>query len=541
LRRLALLALAALAAVPAAAQAAPTLVQVGDFKAPTFVTAPPLDTSHVYVVERAGTIRSLRDGVTQATPFLDITGLVSPTDGERGLLSMAFAPDYATSGRFYVYYTARTPHLGDIQIDEFQRSASNPEVADPASRRPILTIEHSSQNNHNGGQLAFGPDGMLYAGTGDGGGAGDPSRNGQNPATRLGKLLRIDPRPGAALAPADNPYIPSGGDGLVFSIGLRNPYRFSFDRATGDLAIGDVGQDLVEEVDFVAKANGLGRGANYGWNVIEGNLKYGGSGAGQPAPASVFPSGYVGPVITHAHASGWCSVTGGYVLRDAALPELAGRYIYSDFCNGLIYSAVLSGTGGATAVGPVPGLPKVDQLDSFGEDGCGRLYVASLAGPVYRLATTGACAGPAPVPFPTSAAPPAATTPAPVAAPTVIDRRAPLVKLTASVRQRALRRGYVRVSAGCDEQCKVTASAKLNLSGRTKSAKAVGPLRVRSVKRTLAANARVSLRLPIPSSTRKAVRRALAARRAAFVTVTVAAADAAGNRRTSKVRVRIVR
>src|SRR5262245_33317481 len=165
-RRLVLVAMTALAALPVAARAAtPTLLQVGDFAAPTFVTAPPLDLTRIYVTERAGTIRVVKDGVKQSTPFLDISGLVAPTVGERGLLSMVFAPDYATSGHFYVYYTAATP-LGTIEIDQFTRSAANPDVADPTSRRPILTIPHSQQDNHNGGQLAFGPDGMLYVGTG---------------------------------------------------------------------------------------------------------------------------------------------------------------------------------------------------------------------------------------------------------------------------------------------------------------------------------------------------------------------------------------
>ena len=233
-----------------------------------------------FVVERAGTIRVVKDGVKLPTPFLDISAQVATDDGqstERGLLSMAFAPDYDQTGRFYVYYTGRppaSPQLGDIVVDEYRRSATNPDVADPSTRRTILTIPHSAFDYHNGGQLAFGPDGLLWIGVGDGGGDSDPAGNGQNPGTLLGKILRVDPRPGDALAPADNPFGAGGGSPLVWSYGLRNPFRFSFDRLTGDLAIGDVGESFDEEVDFAPKAAGLGRGANYGWNVIEGNYAY---------------------------------------------------------------------------------------------------------------------------------------------------------------------------------------------------------------------------------------------------------------------------
>jgi hypothetical protein len=324
----------------------------------------------------------------------------------------------------------------------------------------------------------------------------------------------------------------------VYAIGLRNPWRFSFDRLTGDLSIGDVGQDRVEEIDFSPVSAGLGRGANYGWNLIEGNLAYPGGG-----PPTGFPPGYVGPVITRTHTGdGWHSITGGYVMRDAALPELMGRYVYGDFAKGDLWSTTL--TPGA-AVGDAPLGLHVDQLDSFGEDGCGRLYAVSLAGPVYRLATTGACAGPAPVPFAPLAVAPApspTTTPVPVVAPTVVDRRAPLIKLSTAKRQRALRRGYISVSAACDEQCRLTATGKLNLSGPTpKRAKAVSALKVKPVKRSLAANARVALKLPIPAKTRISLRRSVAHGRAAFATVTILATDLAGNQRSTTVRVRLLR
>ena len=382
---------------------------------------------------------------------------------------------------------------------------------------------------------------MLYVGTGDGGGGGDPRGNAQNRDGPAGQDAphRRDAR-GRRRRPADNPFIASGGDGLVWSIGLRNPFRFSFDRLTGDLAIGDVGQDKVEEVDFAPKASGLGRGGNYGWNLIEGNLTYPG---GQPATA--FPPAYIPPVITHDHASGWCSIIGGYVLRDAALPELAGRYIYSDLCNGddLLGGAVAR--RGRAATGRIAGLPKVDQIDSFGEDGCGRLYAVSLNGPVYRLSTSGACAGPAPVPFATSPVPGAAPISAP--APTapggaVVDRRAPALKLQVAAKQRALRHGYVQVAAVCDEPCTVRALAKLNLSGRARKAEKAAPkLVARPVRRSLAAATRVLLRLPLTKPTRRAIRTALASGRAAFATVSVVATDRAGNAKTTTTRVRIVR
>ena len=399
---LALVAGALLASLPAlapsSAEAAPTLAQVGTFARPVYVMAPPRDTRDVYVVERGGTVRLLVDGVRRGTPFLDIRNLVQTSDSkedERGLLSIAFAPDYAQSGRFYAYYTSKKPPAarpGDVVIDEFHRSAANPEVADPATRRTLVAIDHDDFQNHNGGQLAFGPDGMLWAGTGDGGGGGDPLGSGQNVGSMLGKILRLDVRPGAALAPADNPFGPAGPE--AWAIGFRNPFRFSFDRLTGDLAIGDVGQEDIEEIDFVTRAAGLGRGGNFGWNILEGSNRY---GAGRPARPDELPANYVAPVIEHTHSSGWCSIIGGYVVRDTALPDLYGRYVYGDYCRGEIWSAALGPSG---AAGDASTGLHVSGLSSLGEDGCGRVYATSIDGPVYRLATTGVCAGPAPVPFP---------------------------------------------------------------------------------------------------------------------------------------------
>jgi glucose/arabinose dehydrogenase len=239
------------------------LVKVGTFKSPTFVQGPPGDASRLMVVEQAGRIRVMRNGRTLSAPFLDIRGNVS-SGGERGLLSMAFAPDYATSHRIYVYYTGRN---GDVKIDELQATGDR---ADASTRRNVITIAHSAFPNHNGGQLEIGPDGKLYAGIGDGGSENDPKRNGQKLSTLLAKLIRIDPKPGGGYSvPSDNPFVGrSGVRPEIYAYGLRNPYRFSFDRLTGDLTIADVGQNQVEEVDFAAK--GKAAGVNYGWSAFEG-------------------------------------------------------------------------------------------------------------------------------------------------------------------------------------------------------------------------------------------------------------------------------
>ena len=312
-RRAIVLAIAVLVLVPAAAHAAPvTLAKVGDFSSPVYVTAPLGDTARVFVVEKGGTIQVL-DGAARST-FLDITSKVDSTDNERGLLSMAFALDYSTSGLFYVYYTAKSP-VGQVTIEEHRVDPANPDRADPSYARTLVTIPHDQQANHNGGQLQFGPDGLLYAGTGDGGSGGDPSGNAQTTAPapptvangvnhdyRLGKLLRIDPATGAV---------------SIFAYGLRNPWRFSYDRNTGDLVIGDVGQDRYEEVDFAA-APGDGAGANYGWNQYEGLHTYPGNAPAGGAPGTVLP------VIEYPHGPA-CSITGGYVVRDAGPARARGH------------------------------------------------------------------------------------------------------------------------------------------------------------------------------------------------------------------------
>jgi glucose/arabinose dehydrogenase len=339
-----LLAVLAFGCLAAPAQGAVGLKRVGTFEAPVYVAAPPGDRSRVFVVEQAGTIRI----VGRRAPFLDIRSLVT-AGGEQGLLSMAFAPDYATTGLFYVYYTDKA---GDQLLAEYRASG---DVAEPSSARIVLSMEDEAAN-HNGGQLQFGPDGLLYVGTGDGGGAGDPGNNAQNRRSLLGKLLRLDPK--ATAAPE------------IYASGLRNPWRFSFDRRTGDLTVADVGQGEFEEVNFVRR--GRGEGANFGWRVWEGNSRF---ARGESA------KGHVKPVITESHAAGNCSITGGYVVRDAALKGWTGRYVYGDFCRGVIRTAALR----AKRVRPRDSRLKVESLSSFGEDGRGRLYAASLDGPVYRF------------------------------------------------------------------------------------------------------------------------------------------------------------
>jgi glucose/arabinose dehydrogenase len=348
------------------------LQRVGSFASPVYVTAPPGDRSRVMVVEQDGRIRVIRDGKVLDAPFLDIRSLVTG-GGEQGLLSLAFAPDYAESGRFYVYYTDRSE---DQRVVEYR--ATSPDRADAGSARLLLRMA-DDEVNHNGGQLAFGPDGLLYIGTGDGGGGGDQhgSRgNAQNLGSLLGKILRIDPRADGGDAyrvPASNPFVSRGGArGEVYAYGLRNPWRFSFDRRTGALAIGDVGQNEYEEIDYVGR--GGGKGANFGWRPFEGRTRY---AAGERA------AGHVEPVIVQSHASGNCSITGGVWVRDPGV-SLRGRYVFGDFCKGRIYRARLAG-GRARNVRPTA--LHVDSLSSFGEDARGRVYVASLNGPVYRIAS----------------------------------------------------------------------------------------------------------------------------------------------------------
>jgi glucose/arabinose dehydrogenase len=355
------------------------LLSLGRFDAPVYVTAPPGDTRRIFVVEQGGTIRVVRAGKRLSRPFLDLRGKVT-SGGEQGLLSLAFAPDYARTRRFYVNYTDRA---GTQSVVEYRRSRAGRDRALASSARLVLQYD-GVEPNHNGGLVTFGPDRLLYIGTGDGGGGNDQHGtrgNAQDLGSLLGKLLRIDPRRSGSrryTVPPSNPFVgQAGAAGEIYSYGLRNPWRFSFDRATGDLAIADVGQNAIEEVDFATQ--GAAKGANYGWRPFEGRRRTSGISGSESAPNAV------APVIELSHDDGSCSITGGYVVRDPGLPALGGRYVYGDFCKGQLRSAKLA-AGAASGDAAIPGAATVDQLSSFGEDARGRVYVTSLAGPVYRLA-----------------------------------------------------------------------------------------------------------------------------------------------------------
>ena len=364
-RALSSLAVLVVSALPASAESA-TLEPVGTFTGPVYVTSDPRDENRLLVVEQRGIVQLRAAGAT--SPFLDLTGLVL-AGGERGLFSVAFAPDYATTGHLYALYTRSGAGAdnGDIQLDEFTAAGN---AAGVATRRPVLTIDHESQVNHNGGQLAFGPDGYLYISTGDGGGGGDPGENAQNTSSLLGKILRIDPRRyGAApyYVPPSNPFVGVAGADEVWSYGLRNPWRFSFDRLTGALAIGDVGSAAWEEVDY-APGPLAGRGDNFGWDCREGRHDFEVAGCAGAA--------FTEPILEYPNpAAGLASVTGGYVVRDPSLGDLYGRYLYADVYAGVVRSLL---PGVPNAIGDRSEGLAVTTPVSFGEDRCGRVYVVSL-------------------------------------------------------------------------------------------------------------------------------------------------------------------
>ena len=352
------------------------LLRLGTFSQPTYLTSPPGDTARRFVTERAGRIRVVVGRRKLRTPFLDIASQVT-TGGESGLLSMAFDPDYRRNRVFYVYYVDNS---GALRVDRYRRSAGNANRAEPGSRRDVIRQPHP-RFNHKGGQLQFGRDGMLYIGFGDGGGGDDPDDNAQNLGRRLGKLLRIDPRPGGGYrVPRDNPFVGrAGARPEIFAYGLRNPYRFSFDRRSGDLALADVGQDAVEEVDFLkasARARRPRGGVNFGWDRFEGRRR-------NPNGSSPAAPGHVPPVLQRTHGQGFCSITGGYVIRDRSLGSLYGAYVYGDLCDPRLRVARLrsSGARGDRALGA-----RGSSLVSFGEDARGRVHAVSLDGGVFRLA-----------------------------------------------------------------------------------------------------------------------------------------------------------
>ena len=350
----------------------------GGFNSPVHITHAGDGSQRMFIVEQSGIIRIIKNGVVLSTPFLDIQERVYfPGFSESGLLSLAFPPDYLGKGYFYVYYTNLD---GNNQTSRFSLKPGNPDEADPTSEEPIILFKHPTYNNHNGGQLAFGPDGYLYIGTGDGGGGGDPGGNAQNPASLLGKLLRIDVESGVDpyLVPPTNPFTQTVGyRGEIWALGLRNPWRYTFDRQTGDLYIGDVGQDKVEEVDFQPAASPGGE--NYGWNTLEGNLCF------NPASGCIPPDHYSPPVATYNHGindANGCSVTGGSVYRGATYPRMQGIYFYGDYCRGKIWGLSYANAWQSHLL-----LDTSLNISTFGEDEAGNLYLADLSGGVIYQVT----------------------------------------------------------------------------------------------------------------------------------------------------------
>jgi glucose/arabinose dehydrogenase len=351
------------------------LKRIGSFESPTYVTGAPGFPKLLFVVEQPGVVEVVRGGHKLGRPFLDIRDLVGDDGAERGLLSIAFPPDYAQSRRLYVYYT---DNAGNIRVEEFRRRS--PTRAASRSARTVIEIPHPINANHNGGQLQF-LGNLLYFGTGDGGSGGDPPNNAQSKGSLLGKLLRIDPRPSAGRpysVPVDNPFVGKAGRDEIYSYGLRNPFRFSFDSSKGQrIAIADVGQNHFEELDYTTVA--AASGANFGWDAFEGFTPYSEENSGTPDPG-----GTTKPIMAYGHSrdGGSCSIIGGYVVGNGGPPSLRGQYVYTDFCSGRLYS-LLPHAHRASRDRRL-GL-KVASPTSFGEDSGGRVYVCSQEGPVYRL------------------------------------------------------------------------------------------------------------------------------------------------------------
>ncbi len=519
--RLALLTVAATLAFTAQASAQ-QLVPFGGqtYDSPYYVTGEPGNPSRVYVVEGAGTIRVVVNGMTQPGSFLDISSDVCFSDetcgDESGLTSMAFAPDYATSGLFYVFFTRDAALEHDLVVREFRNTPLGSTDVDEATGRDVLVIPHPDAANHNGGQLQFGPDGLLYISTGDGGGANDPQNNAQNRSSLLGKLLRIDPRGAAPLqysVPADNPFFgATPGADEVYSYGLRNPYRFSFDRLTGDLTIGDVGQGAWEEIDFLA-ADG-GRGANFGWDCFEATATGASSGQAQCTPMQ---GAHTPPVFQYANppGPGNAAINGGYVVRDTTLPSLLGRYLYADSVGAFpeIRSINLfaGGSSGNASTGLTGG------TSSFGEDACGHVYVAHFSGAVSRIqAAPGAVACAPQRSLPSAAAP--------------TDGKGPALSVAFRKGKRAGARGELTAVVGCDESCMVQGGGEIVLPGKN--------LGLGTDTLALASGVLGVLHLDLSRKEAKRLLRELRNGEKARAVVDLSASDAAGNRSAATHRIK---
>ena len=343
----------------------------GGFTRPTFITHAGDGSGRLFVTEQAGRIRVIDNGAVYPEPFLDIEELVGSDGSEQGLLSFVFHPDYANNGFFYVNYTDKQ---GDTVIARYTVSAGSPDAADPASSQVLLTFDQPYAN-HNGGQLVFGPDGHLYIGNGDGGSGGDPQNNGQSLNTLLGKILRIDVDNADPYGiPADNPFVDDpNARPEIWSYGWRNPWRFSFDRQTGDMYVADVGQNQYEEIHF--EPAGSPGGLNYGWNLMEGNHCFRSPDC-DPATQNL-----VLPVAEYDHSQG-CSVTGGYVYRGDVFPDLSGVYLYADFCSGLVWGLRQEADGGWSQAEL---LASGYRISSFGQDEAGEIYLVDHGGEILHV------------------------------------------------------------------------------------------------------------------------------------------------------------
>jgi glucose/arabinose dehydrogenase len=346
---------------------------VGTFDHPVLVTSPRDGSRRLFVVEQSGRVRIIYNGAVLTTPFVNVSNLIS-TGGERGLLGLAFHPSFKTNGKIYVNYTNTA---GNTVIAEYHITTSANHVTASTARR-IMTIAQPYPN-HNGGGIAFGPDGFLYIGMGDGGSGGDPQNRAQSLNSLLGKMLRIDVNGRTATRayriPSTNPYVGRTGLDQIWSRGLRNPWRWSFDRLKGDLWIGDVGQDRYEEIDRSTAASGRGRAANYGWRLFEGRHCFN-------PPTGCVRTGKTMPIVEYSHASG-CSVTGGYVYRGPAYPMLYGGYFFGDYCSGKIWTISSAATSPAT---PVELLDTGFNISSFGQNDAGELYVVDhTGGHIYQV------------------------------------------------------------------------------------------------------------------------------------------------------------